>query len=87
MAIPNRSDIDDHRYRRSQIVDIRVPVQTNIDRDFLNAHEPHVDNAAALPFQQATKANTELKGVYNLRDKWVKEAGNRLFIQKRRRGY
>ena len=28
-----------------------------------------VDNAAALSFQKATKANTELKGVYNLREK------------------
>ena len=32
-----------------------------------------VDNAAALSFQKATKANTKLKGVYNLRDKWVQE--------------
>ena len=32
-----------------------------------------VDNAAALSFQKATKANTKLKGVYNLREKWVQE--------------
>ena len=32
-----------------------------------------VDNAAAISFQQATKTNTKLKGVYNLRDKWVQE--------------
>ena len=32
-----------------------------------------VDNTAALSFQKATKANTKLKGVYNLRDKWVQE--------------
>ena len=30
-------------------------------------------NAAAISFQQATKTNTKLKGVYNLRDKWVQE--------------
>ena len=30
-----------------------------------------VENAAAPLFQQATKANTKLKGAYNLRDKWV----------------
>ena len=35
-----------------------------------------VDNAAALPFQKATKANTKLTGVYNLRDKWVQELGD-----------
>ena len=32
-----------------------------------------VDNAAAMSFQQATKASTKLKGVYNLRDKQVQE--------------
>ena len=32
-----------------------------------------VDNTAALSFQKATKANTKLKGLYNLRDKWVQE--------------
>ena len=32
-----------------------------------------VDNAEAISFQQATKTNTKLKGVYNLRDKWVQK--------------
>ena len=32
-----------------------------------------VDNAAALPFQKATKANTKMKVFYNVRDKWVQE--------------
>ena len=32
-----------------------------------------VDNAAALSFQKATKANTKLTGVYNLQDRWVQE--------------
>ena len=32
-----------------------------------------VDNAATLSFQKAKKANTKLKGVYNLREKWVHE--------------
>ena len=32
-----------------------------------------VDSAAAISFQQATKRNTNLKGVYNLRDKRVQE--------------
>ena len=35
-----------------------------------------VDNAAAISFQQATKTNRKLKGVYNLRDKWVQELHN-----------
>ena len=35
----------------------------------------NADNAAALSFQKATKANPKLKGVYrdNLREKWVQE--------------
>ena len=32
-----------------------------------------VDNAAALSFQNTTKANTKLNGVYHLSDKWVQE--------------
>ena len=32
-----------------------------------------VDNAAAISFQQAIKANKKLKNVCNLRDKWVQE--------------
>ena len=32
-----------------------------------------VDNAAAISFQHATKTNTNLAGVYNLRHKWLQE--------------
>ena len=32
-----------------------------------------VDDTAAIYFQQATKVNAKLKGVYNLRDKQVQE--------------
>ena len=32
-----------------------------------------VDDAAALPFQKATKANTKLKSVYNPRERRVQE--------------
>ena len=44
----------------------------------------HEDNAATVSFQKSTTPYSKLRGIYNLRDQWVKELKNTKIVEARK---